>query len=292
MEQLLLLRVGSLHYNFIASNFLNLSSCRMECIDGTILPWQGTGLTDTGLIRTSNQDAFAVENQLGIWVIADGMGGHAGGSIASQLATESVLTHLRRSHSLLSSPSDQSGIAMKILEQAVATGDSAIRDEVSKTPELEGMGTTLVIALLCQRPPMQLAIAHVGDSRAYLIRKGTIQSLTTDHSFVQRLLTEGQITPEQAINHPNQNVLLRALGADNQSVPDINLHVLEPNDIVMLCTDGLTKTVSDEDILAIVSRNNDSPSEACQQLIERANSQGGKDNTTVVLISPSGSHLH
>ena len=169
----------------------------------------------------------------------------------------------------------------------MAAGDAAIRRRVSTNPELEGMGTTLVIALLCSTSPTQIAIAHVGDSRAYLIRDSGIRPLTTDHSFVQRLLVEGQITPEDAMNHPNQNLLLRALGADKQSSPDINLHMLDPHDMVLLCTDGLTKMVSEDDILAIISEKKSFPVEACRQLIERANGQGGKDNTTVVLVSPS-----
>jgi protein phosphatase len=251
------------------------------------LPWQGIGLTDVGLVRTSNQDAYALENTLGLWVIADGMGGHAGGSIASQLAIQSVVDHVQKSYGLFSSNPGKNVACIELLQQAVATGDAAIRHQVSNNPELEGMGTTVVIALLCPDPSTHLAIAHVGDSRAYLIRNGAIRSLTTDHSFVQRLLTEGQITAEEATNHPNQNLLLRALGAEKQSTPDVSLHSLEPQDIVLLSTDGLTKMVDENDILAIVSAKNHSPVEACRKLIERANSHGGKDNTTVVLISPS-----
>jgi protein phosphatase len=216
------------------------------------LPWQGNGLTDTGLVRTSNQDAYALENTLGLWVVADGMGGHAGGGIASQLATQTVISHFRQSYDLLSSGAEQTGTAISLLKQAIAKGDAVIRHQASENPELHGMGTTVVIALLCVAPPPQVAIAHVGDSRAYLIRNGKIRSLTTDHSFVQRLVTEGQITAEEATNHPNQNLLLRALGADKQSSPDVNLYKLEPQDIVLLCTDGLTKMVSEDDILAIL----------------------------------------
>jgi protein phosphatase len=251
------------------------------------LPWQGAGLTDVGRVRNSNQDAFSVENQLGLWVVADGMGGHAGGHIASDLAIQSVVEHVRQAYHMFASGQRQTEDAVSILQAAVAAGDTAIRQKVSTIPELEGMGTTLVIALLCPTPPIQIAIAHVGDSRGYLIHDTEIRPLTRDHSFVQRLLIEGQITPEDAMNHPNQNLLLRALGADDQSKPDINLYRLEPHDIVLLCTDGLTKMISEEYILAIISENRNSPLEACRQLIEAANLQGGKDNTTVVLVSPS-----
>ena len=249
------------------------------------LPWQGSGFSDVGLVRTSNQDAYALENTLGLWMIADGMGGHAGGSIASQLATQSVVSHVRQSYRLFSSGREQIETAISLLKEAIAKGDAAIRHHASENPELQGMGTTVVIALMCQEPPPQVAIAHVGDSRAYLIRNGTIRLLTTDHSFVQRLVTEGQITAEEATNHPNQNLLLRALGAEKQSTPDVNLHKLEAQDIVLLCTDGLTKMVREDEILSILLARN-APSEACRRLIERANFEGGKDNTTVVLISP------
>ena len=251
------------------------------------LPWQGTGLTHAGLVRTSNQDAYALENQLGLWVIADGMGGHAGGSLASQLAVQSTVRHVRESNNSLWTDVNQSSTATDLLLKAVATGHATIRQQVATHSELEGMGTTVVIALYCPGPPAQIALAHVGDSRAYLVRNGTMRLLTTDHSFVQRLVNEGQITPEEALNHPQQNLLLRALGADKQSTPDIHLHILEPEDIVLLCTDGLTKTATEEEISSTILANRMLPTKACQNLIELANAHGGKDNTTVVLISPS-----
>jgi protein phosphatase len=249
------------------------------------LPWQGTGLSDIGLVRTSNQDALALDNPLGLWVIADGMGGHAAGSLASQLAVQSVIAHMHEVRGLLSTTWNQSSTASNLLVEAVATGHSAIRQEVSAHPEFEGMGTTVVIALYCPGPSSKLAIAHVGDSRAYLIRNRTIRLMTSDHSLVQRLITEGQIAPEEAVNHPQQNILLRALGADEQSKPDIHLHDLEAEDIVLLCTDGLTKAATEKEILSTVLADRMLPSSACQKLIEIANERGGKDNSTVVLIS-------
>lgn len=259
----------------------------MESADRFIPPpWQGTGLTDIGLVRTSNQDAFAVENQLGLWVIADGMGGHAGGSIASDLAVKSVVEHVRALSESWSRSADQRTLAVTLLAGAVSAGDAAIRRQVESAPDLTGMGTTLVAALLFSSPHSHFAVAHVGDSRAYLIRSHTIRPLTTDHSFVQRLLTEGQITPEEAKTHAQQNILLRALGAQDQAAPDIAFHTLEPQDILLLCTDGLTKTVSEDEMLSIVSDNLTSSARACRQLIDLANAHGGKDNTTVVVISP------
>jgi len=132
-----------------------------------------------------------------------------------------------------------------------------------------------------------MAVAHVGDSRAYRIRNDTITSLTTDHSLVQLLLREGQISSEQAARHSQQHILLRALGVADHAKADIALHMLEPQDILLLCTDGLTKTVSEGEILSIVSQHRSSPLHACQTLIDIANDHGGKDNTTVVMISAS-----
>ena len=250
------------------------------------LPWQGIGLTDTGLVRTSNQDAFVVENQIGLWVVADGMGGHAGGSVASQLAVQSVVEHVRASRELWPNSFEQEKSVFTFLEKAVAEGDEAIRRQATTTPDLTGMGTTLVVALLLHGPPIQIAIAHVGDSRAYQIRNQTIRALTADHSLVQKLLTEGRISQKEAQIHPQQNVLLKALGAEDRAVPDIELRSFKPQDILLLCTDGLTKTVAEQEILSTVLEMKHSPLMACQQLIDRANAAGGKDNTTVVLITP------
>lgn len=250
------------------------------------LPWQGIGLTDTGLVRTSNQDAFALQNHLGLWAIADGMGGHAGGSLASQIAVESTVDHIRSAYESLSNAENQSATAIRLLMEATQNGHAAIRQRASANPDLTGMGTTVVIALYCPARS-QVAVAHVGDSRAYLIRNGSLRLLTADHSLVQRLVAEGQITAEEALTHPQQNILLRALGADDQAAPDIHLHTLEREDMILLCTDGLTKTTPEEQILATILANRMTPLKACQDLIELANTHGGKDNTTVVLISPS-----
>jgi PPM family protein phosphatase len=247
--------------------------------------WQGFGLSDIGLVRSSNQDAFAVENEIGLWVIADGMGGHAGGSIASSLAVSAIVEHVRALRWSISH--EQHAFAHQVVAEAISVGDKAIHQRTISAPDLIGMGTTVVAALLCPGDPVEMAVAHVGDSRAYLIRNDTIQSLTTDHSLVQQLLTEGQITPEQAITHSQQHILLRALGAEDEAKADIKLHALEPQDIILLCTDGLTKTVSEREMLSIVSRHQSSPAHTCRNLIDAANNHGGKDNTTVVVISAS-----
>ena len=251
------------------------------------LSWQGTGFTDTGLVRQTNQDAFVVDNALGLWIVADGMGGHAGGSTASQLAVKAITGHI--ASSAVSFPDFHNRIdhAKRLLLAAVAAADSLIRATADTTPDLKGMGTTIVIGLFCPGPEPSIALAHVGDSRAYLIRARCISALTTDHSFVQRLVSEGRISLDAARTHPQQNVLLRAVGVEEPLPPDITIHSLHPHDIVMLCTDGLTKMLEEQDILDCVLAFQRSPDEMCRQLIDAANARGGKDNTTVIVIAPT-----
>ena len=250
------------------------------------LPWIGTGLTDTGRVRTSNQDAFAIDNELGLWIIADGMGGHVGGNVASELAVVSIMNHVRTSAPPWPSSDDQLHHATTVLTDAVAAGKTAIQERIAVAPELSSMGTTVVVAWLCPLPTPSVAIAHVGDSRAYVIRDKRLVALTTDHSLVQQLVTDGHMTLEESLDHPKKNVLVRALGFSFPSTPDIALHPLGPDDIILLCTDGLMKMVSDDDILSVTLDSKGSPEETCQRLIARANDAGGKDNTTVLLITP------
>lgn len=250
------------------------------------LPWIGTGLTDTGRVRGSNQDAFAIDNELGLWVVADGMGGHVGGNIASELAVASIMNHVRASAKPWPSVGDQLQHATTVLTHAITAGKTAIQERIAVSPELSSMGTTVVAAWLCPLPTPSLAIAHVGDSRAYMIRDERLVALTTDHSLVQQLVTEGQMTLEDSLDHPKRNVLVRAIGLNFPSTPDIALHPLRPHDILLLCTDGLMKMMSDEYILSVILESRDSPEETCQRLIARANDAGGKDNTTVLLITP------
>jgi protein phosphatase len=250
------------------------------------LSWQGTGFTDIGLARQTNQDAFVVDNDLGLWIVADGMGGHAGGSTASQLAVKAVTDHIASTARSFSDFRNRIDRVEELLRSAVAAADSLIRATADTTPDLTGMGTTIVIGLFCPGPNPSIALTHIGDSRAYLIRDHGISALTTDHSFVQRLVSEGRISLDAARTHPQQNVLLRAVGVEEPLPPDITIHPLQPNDILMLCTDGLTKMLEEQDILDCALTFQQSPEEMCRQLIDAANARGGKDNTTVIVIAP------
>lgn len=251
------------------------------------LRWTGTGLSHQGMVRTSNQDAFAIDNDRSLWIVADGMGGYTGGQVASALATTAILAHLQTVSLPAAQETDQHAhVITGTLSQAIATARTAIQDRIAKEPELRNMGTTVVTAWLLPYPVPSMAIAHVGDSRAYRIRGRQLEPITTDHSLVQQLVAEGHITPDQAHDHPKRNVITRALGLAFPSTPDIALHPLIPGDRFLLCTDGLTKMLQDEDILTIILETQDAPEKACQALLDRANTAGGLDNSTVLLITP------
>ena len=253
------------------------------------LCWHGTGLSDIGLVRQTNQDAFAVDNDLGLWIVADGMGGHAGGGIASRIAVDSIIGTIRAACSAGGALSIQPSRAVDLLTEALAIAHEAIHQTALQNQELEGMGTTIVACLLCPGSPSQAVLAHVGDSRAYLLRDRLLQALTTDHSYVQKLVAQGSLREDEASRHPQRNILLRALGIPSQGTPDTRIQPLEPDDVILLCTDGLTKMLPEDELLSTLLHPPTSPIDMSRQLVDRANENGGKDNTTVVLIRPTRS---
>ncbi len=252
--------------------------------------WTGTGLSHPGLVRSSNQDAFAIDNDLGLWIVADGMGGYSGGEVASEVAVATIMQTVRTTSTKLSTSTDQLSYATAVMTKGLTTAKVALQDRITEAPELKNMGTTIVAAWLLPDQTLTLAIAHIGDSRAYLIRDGQLTGLTKDHSLVQQLLVEGRITPEQVQHHPKRNVIVRALGANFPATPDVAVHRLKPDDRFLLCTDGLTKMLSNEEIHTSILEYLNAPEDACRKLIERANEAGGNDNTTALLITPQGSN--
>ena len=250
--------------------------------------WTGTALSHTGRVRSSNQDAFAVDNHLGLWVVADGMGGHAGGNIASDIAVSIITKEVRSALAgIFTHKYRAESQRADILREAVAAAGAEIQKRASREPQLSGMGTTDTAALCCSHPSTSVIIGHLGDSRAYLIRRQTIAALTTDHSLVVDLLRAGKLTEVEARNHPQRHVLSNALGLTGHSAADIAAHPLEPNDQLLLCTDGLTKMLSETEILAAILTPGLSDAERCGALIDHANRRGGEDNTTVLLITPA-----
>jgi PPM family protein phosphatase len=229
--------------------------------------------TDVGMKRSANEDSFALAPDLGLYVVADGMGGHKAGKLASALASESAVQAVRQVAGSNASPTEK-------LRYCVAAANRRIFETAQAKPELAGMGTTLV-ALLAGRG--RIALAHVGDSRAYLIRGGLIRRLTDDHSLVGELVRRREISERAAREHPHRHVLTRALGVRRTVEADFAELTPALDDVVVLCSDGLTGPVHDDEIAEIVLREAELET-ACAHMIELANARGGDDNITVAML--------
>lgn len=225
-----------------------------------------------GMVRSNNQDSAFAGTYL--YLVADGMGGHAGGDVASALATKTLAP-------LDLEPTDTARATAETLRKAVLGANRKLRETVGDRPELAGMGTTFTGFLTVGD---HLALAHIGDSRLYLLRDNTLSQVTRDHTFVQRLVDSGKITEEEAKTHPRRSVLMRVLG-DVDSSPDIDTEVLDtqPGDVWLLCSDGLCGYVEDVDIERILRRRV-SLQGAVDDLIDKSLAHGAPDNVTVVLV--------
>lgn len=224
--------------------------------------------TDVGRVRKGNEDAYLNEEPL--FGVADGMGGHLGGEVASATAVE-IIT----SGSSKEMPRDTGALAA-----LVRNANAAVWDKGQRQPELKGMGTTCTLALI---DDTTLHIAHVGDSRAYLLRDGTLQQITQDHTLVGRMVQEGRLAPEEAERHPQRSIITRALGADsNVEVDEVSMPIAE-GDRILLCSDGLTSMVDADAIHDVLTREED-PEIASDRLVDLALDAGGEDNVTVVLV--------
>lgn len=247
--------------------------------------WTGIGLTDIGLVRKLNQDAFSIDNTLQLWVLADGMGGHAGGEVASQIAVQTISDVIRTQLAAKTSPYVQPEHLESLLGQGLQAANQTIRKEAAEREHLKGMGTTIVVVAITRSPTgHQASVAHAGDSRAYLYRQGTLSLWTKDHTLMEERLALNLITPEQVRTHPLRHVLTKALGIDPVAQPTIQTYPLEPSDLILLCSDGLTKMLPDHEIQTIVGQEAPQAEAICSTLVATANQLGGEDNTTVVLI--------
>jgi protein phosphatase len=229
--------------------------------------------TDVGLRRQANEDCFATAPDLGLYLVADGMGGHKAGRVASELATEHALRAIRALQGATASPAEK-------LRQAVSCANREIHETARNDQSLSGMGTTLVAILAT---PERVALAHVGDSRAYLIRGGRIRQLTDDHSLVGELVRRHQISEADAREHPHRHVLTRALGVTPETQPDLAELTPAPGDTFVLCSDGLTTHLRDSEIRDLIQPEADLQ-KSCDALVARAIQRGGVDNITVVLV--------
>lgn len=237
------------------------------------------GITDTGLVRHENQDAYAVrvceDSGFTVCVVCDGMGGPGGGKLASELAVEAFLSACLAN---LCSDADDDQVA-EVAASAVAAANTAVY-ECSVRDDLRGMGTTLVSAVVREGEAL---LDNVGDSRAYLVHNGGISRITRDHSVVERLVEQGSITEEEARRHPNRNLITRALGPDREADSDSYRVSLEQGDCLLLCTDGLTGTVTDQELADEILRGTED-NQCLDRLLALAKSQGAPDNVTAVLL--------
>jgi serine/threonine protein phosphatase PrpC len=237
---------------------------------------KSAAVSHVGKIRANNQDSGYAGTQL--FVVADGMGGHAGGDVASAIALKRVMEADR--------PFASAHDAEFALQSALLAANALLAETVYEHPELTGMGTTVSAVL---RSGSQIAIAHIGDSRIYLLRDGVLKQITADHTFVQRLVDSGRITQEEAAVHPRRSVLMRVLG-DVDAAPEIDTTVLDtlPGDRWLLCSDGLSSYVADEKIAAALTNFPDAK-DAANRLVKESLDQGAPDNVTVVIVDVGAS---
>ena len=242
--------------------------------------------TDVGLKRGHNEDSFCAAPELGLYVVCDGMGGRNAGEVASRLAVDVIQQHIREAGQDASlpmvGPSD-AGFSPQTnrLASAIRLANQVVHGAARSRSDQAGMGTTVVSALITGQT---LSVAHIGDSRLYLIRGGGIQPLTEDHSLVAEQVRRGLLTEEEAERSPQKNIITRALGIEATVEVALDELPLEATDVLLLCSDGLTRGVKPDEILHEV-RNGATPQAAAERLVELANAAGGEDNTTVVLIA-------
>ena len=246
---------------------------------------QAAGKTDVGIVRANNEDNFGFDVRHGIFIVCDGMGGQAAGELASKIAVDTVLSYFRRDPRHATSPvlgRRFEGVSERAtgLANAIQLANQAIQTAASHNAEHAGMGSTIVAV---RAEGNLFSIANVGDSRIYLVREGGIQQLTNDHSLVMEQVRRGLLTLEEAENSKMQNVIVRALGSEESVEPDLEDHEFAPGDVVLLCSDGMSRYVKETIMVEVVGRKDDLEA-ACEELIEAAKSGGSDDNITCLLL--------
>jgi serine/threonine protein phosphatase PrpC len=239
---------------------------------------KGFAKTDVGKAREMNQDYYSIpssESDLQLYILADGMGGYNGGEIASRLAAETTKNYIQNNFKKIEH--DKEAI-LKLIKDAMEYANMVVYEESKKDQNLQGMGTTLDVCFIYNS---KIYIGHVGDSRIYLIKKDIARKITKDHSYVQQLVEDKKITREEAEHHPKKNMLLKALGCTSYVEPDIRARNLEKDDILLMCSDGLTNMVEESKIYEVVRENKE---KAPEILVNLANNAGGYDNITVITI--------
>ncbi|MGH8506002.1 MAG: Stp1/IreP family PP2C-type Ser/Thr phosphatase [Stenotrophobium sp.] len=241
-------------------------------------------LSDVGRVRKNNEDAIAEDQDIGLLILADGMGGYNAGEIASGIAIATVHDHVCREWPKLrhGEIDADSGYRVEglLLKKAIETADAAIRQVAQSQPQCAGMGTTIVACILHESI---LSIAYVGDSRLYRYREGRLEQITRDHSLLEELIARGHYSREDAIKLVRKNIVTRALGTEENAKVDVIEETIEPGDMLLLCSDGLNDMVSDEAIGLTLGRYADNVEQAAKALVNLALENGGRDNVSVVL---------
>lgn len=243
---------------------------------------KAAGISDRGKVRENNEDRYLIhgDNALAVYAVADGMGGHAAGEVASSMALETIRRYLDFHRDAFLEAVAAGESVRPLLEEMLETANKEVLRAGSEQPGCNGMGTTITLLLAVFG---QYWLAHIGDSRAYLIRNSEILHLTEDHTLVSQLLRSGQICEDEASGHPQRHILTRALGTDGVAVFDIMRQTIRPGESVLLCTDGLHGLVDKEEIWEVV-QNGGEPEEILPQLVDLANERGGTDNIAAVLV--------
>lgn len=234
--------------------------------------------SDVGQAREINEDYFYIsfpDDPVQLFILADGMGGYNGGEIASKLAVTTAKNYILSNYE--NNNKDKESL-LDLVKNASQYANMVVYEKAQENKELTNMGTTLDICLVYQN---KLIISHIGDSRIYRLRKEFFRKLTKDHSYVQQLVDEGRITKEESMNHPKKNMLMKALGCTPFIEPDAAIRGFIKNDVILMCSDGLTNMVSEEEIYKIIKEN---PTDATKLLVQKANDLGGRDNITAVII--------
>jgi serine/threonine protein phosphatase PrpC len=241
--------------------------------------------TDLGRVRKNNEDCYSIDSSLQLYVLSDGMGGQAHGEVASKLAVQTILTHCRQGENSRATPifgesSPDVSERTNRLASAIHLANRKVFETASSNDEHRGMGATIVAAWI---EAQRLSIAHVGDSRAYLLRAGSMDQLTADHSLVAEKVRVGILTPQEADASEMQSVLTRAVGSNSSVEVDTDEQVLLAGDFVLLCTDGLTRMVTDPEIASTLLTSA-SAQESAERLVDLANDNGGVDNVSVIVL--------
>lgn len=234
--------------------------------------------SDIGRAREMNQDSFFIpdaNSEIKLYILADGMGGYKGGEIASSLAVTSAKHYIVNNIQKVKKEKEE---ILALVKSAMEYANLVVFEKSREDAELRDMGTTLDICLILNN---RVFIGHIGDSRVYRIRKNIIRKLTSDHSYVEKLLKEGSITKEEAYNHPKKNMLMKALGCSSSIEPDVMCKGFLKDDILLMCSDGLTNMLKDNEIYDILLRNPVNPEKV---LVNEANKKGGLDNITVIIV--------